>query len=106
MELLRDLLDIEDAVETVTNAEDVETAKPAPDIVEVALRKAGVDASEAVFVGDSVWDVKAATSAGVVCVAVASGGVPTAELRAAGAAVVYESVQDLLDNLGSSLLAG
>ena len=46
LERLRDLLDVEDAIETVTNAEDVETAKPAPDIVQVALEKSGVDASE------------------------------------------------------------
>lgn len=105
LEMLRDLLDIEDAIETVTNADDVDTAKPAPDIVQVALERAGVNALQAVFVGDAVWDMQAAQSAGVVAVAVASGGVPPSELREAGAAAVYESVQDLLDGLDGSLLS-
>lgn len=104
LEMLRDLLDVEDAIETVTNAEDVETAKPAPDIVQVALERAGVDAAEAVFVGDAVWDVQAARDAGVVCVAVTSGGVHTTELKQAGAAATYDTVQDLLDHLDESLL--
>ena len=105
LEMLRDLLDVEDALEAVTNAEDVETAKPAPDIVQVALERAGVQASDAVFVGDAVWDVQAARDAGVVCVAVTSGGVHRAELKDAGAAATYDTVQDLLDDFDESLLS-
>jgi HAD superfamily hydrolase (TIGR01509 family) len=104
LEMLRELLDVEDAVETVTNADDVETAKPEPDIVTVALERAGVDAADAVFVGDAVWDVKAANAAGVVCVAVATGGMHVAELREAGAAATYDGVAALLDGLDESLL--
>jgi HAD superfamily hydrolase (TIGR01509 family) len=104
LEMLRELLDVEDAVETVTNAEDVETAKPEPDIVSVALERAGVEAAEAVFVGDAVWDVKAANAAGVICVAVTSGGSHTAALRDAGAAATYDTVSGLLDGLDDSLL--
>jgi HAD superfamily hydrolase (TIGR01509 family) len=48
---------------TVTSSEDVQTAKPDPAIVEIALRRAGVSASRAVFVGDSGWEAKA----GVCC---------------------------------------
>jgi HAD superfamily hydrolase (TIGR01509 family) len=104
LEMLRELLDVEDAIEAVTNAEDVETAKPQPDIVSVALERAGVDAADAVFVGDAIWDVKAANAAGVICVAVNSGGRHTAELREAGAAATYDSVGALLDGLEDSLL--
>jgi HAD superfamily hydrolase (TIGR01509 family) len=105
LETLRDLLDVEDAVEAVTNAEDVDTAKPAPDIVTVALERAGVAASDAIFVGDTVWDVLAAKDAGVRCVAVTSGGVHTDELRDAGAVATYDTVRDLLNGLDGSLLA-
>ena len=66
--VLRRLLDVEDAVDAVTNADDVETAKPSPDIVSVALERVGVPASEAIFVGDAVWDVRAADALGVVCI--------------------------------------
>jgi HAD superfamily hydrolase (TIGR01509 family) len=106
LEMLRKLLDIEEAIEAVTNADDVGTAKPQPDIVSVALERAGVDASEAVFVGDAVWDVKAAKAAGVICVGVTSGGSHAAALRDAGAAATYESVSGLLDALDESLLTG
>jgi len=97
LERLRGLLGVEDAIETVTNAEDVDTAKPAPDIVQVALQRAEVDANEAIFVGDTVWDVQAASKAGVACIAVTSGGVHEAELRKAGAARLYPTVRGLLD---------
>ncbi len=104
LEMLRDLLDVEDAVQTVTNAEDVDTAKPAPDIVSVALERSGVDAASAVFLGDAVWDVEAAKRAGVRCVAVSSGGRHTDELLDAGAIATYDTVRDLLDGLEASPL--
>jgi HAD superfamily hydrolase (TIGR01509 family) len=102
---LRDLLDVEDAIETVTNAEDVETAKPAPDIVQVALEKSGSDASETIFVGDTVWDVRAAADAGVACVAVQSGGIHEQALRDAGAVAVYETIRELRADLEARGLA-
>jgi beta-phosphoglucomutase-like phosphatase (HAD superfamily) len=42
LELLRSILDVEDAVAEITAAEDVKAAKPAPDLVDVALHRAGV----------------------------------------------------------------
>jgi phosphoglycolate phosphatase-like HAD superfamily hydrolase len=80
----------------------VDTAKPQPDIVQVALERAGVSADRAVFVGDTVWDGKASTSADVAFVAVRSGGVSRAELEEAGASVVYDGPGDLLANLDES----
>ena len=82
--------------------EDVEEAKPRPDIVEVALDKAGVVATEAVFVGDTVWDVEAAKRAGVACIGVLSGGVSRGELENAGAAAVFENTEDLLVHFADS----
>jgi HAD superfamily hydrolase (TIGR01509 family) len=105
LERLRDLLDVEDAIETVTNAEDVETAKPAPDIVQVALEKSGSAASETIFVGDTVWDVRAAADAGVACVAVQSGGIHEQALRDAGAVAVYETIRELRADLEARGLA-
>ena len=57
------------------------------------------------FVGDAVWDVEAAKAAGVRCIAVCSGGVARSDLLAAGADQTYDSVQDLLSDYDSSLLA-
>lgn len=106
LKLLREILDVEDQLFAVTSSEDVETAKPRPDIVQVALERAGVDAERAVFVGDTVWDVEAAAKAGVATIGVRSGGIGAAELRDAGAVEVYDDAADILANLGSSAIAG
>jgi len=83
---LRAALDAEDAIDEATFAGDVESSKPAPDLVEVALDKAGVPAGQAVFIGDTVWDVHACQKAGVPCIGVLTGGVSRDELTSAGAA--------------------
>ncbi|MCU1583913.1 MAG: family hydrolase [Microbacteriaceae bacterium] len=105
LQLLRSALKIEDDVATVTSAADVGEAKPAPDVVQVALQRAGVDAENAVMVGDTVWDVEAANRAGVRCVALRSGGTGGAELSAAGAIAVYDDAADLLAHFDASPLA-
>ena len=57
----------------------------------MALERVGVPAKEAVFTGDTVWDVRACQKAGVPCIGLLSGD----ELTAAGAAEVYpEAVND------------
>ncbi|MEF2976566.1 HAD family hydrolase [Subtercola sp. YIM 133946] len=102
---LRAALDSEDALYAVTSADDVETAKPEPDVVTVALQKAGVEPGSAIMVGDTVWDIEAASKAGVRCIAVKSGGIGAAELRDAGAIEVYDDVAALLAALDSSAIA-
>ena len=83
----------------IVNSSDVEQAKPAPDIFELALEKAGARANETIAVGDSVWDVEAAREAGVRTVAVLTGGAFGAEeLKEAGAIEVYEDCATLLDS--------
>jgi phosphoglycolate phosphatase-like HAD superfamily hydrolase len=81
----------------------VEESKPAPELVEVAL--AAVDAQAALVVGDTVWDVEAAAKAGAPCVGLLTGGLPEAELRAAGAVAVFGTPQELVDNFDSALEA-
>ena len=81
-------------------------SKPAPDLVRVALDKAGVPPDAAVFVGDTVWDVQASGKAGVPCIGLLSGGIGRDELMAAGAAEVYPGPAELLAGLHASLLGG
>ena len=88
-----DQLDARDLVDAWTESSDVEATKPEPDLIEAALEKAGT--REAVMVGDTVWDCKAAGRAGVPAIAVLSGGFGRDELEAAGAVEVLESVADL-----------
>ena len=88
-----DLLDVRDTVKAWTTSADVEATKPEPDLVETALEKAGT--RDAVMVGDTVWDCKAAGRAGIPTVAVLSGGFGRDELIDAGAREVVDSVADL-----------
>lgn len=104
--VLRDVLKVDDHVAHMTSSGDVETAKPEPDLIEVALARAGVEPQQAVLVGDTIYDVIAASRAGVRTVGVLSGGVPAAELLGAGAVAVYDHVAALLADLGGSPLAG
>ncbi|PSL52839.1 HAD superfamily hydrolase (TIGR01509 family)/HAD superfamily hydrolase (TIGR01549 family) [Saccharothrix carnea] len=81
-----------------TSSDDVEDTKPAPDLIEVALRR--VDrASRAVVIGDSVWDCEAARRAGLPSVCLRTGGFGDAELREAGASAVYEELDELRADL-------
>ena len=105
LERLRAVLGLDDVVDGVASAKDVEDAKPAPDLSESALELAGVPAERAVMVGDAVWDVIAAQRAGVACVGVLTGGTSEAELLEAGAVAVYRDVATLLAELDASPLA-
>jgi HAD superfamily hydrolase (TIGR01509 family) len=101
---LRRVLDRDDIVSAVTSSEDVEVAKPEPGIVEVALNKAGVEPDRAVFVGDTVWDIRAAARAGVSCICLESGGIDRRLLFAEGAVAVFENPLDLVDHLDDSMI--
>jgi HAD superfamily hydrolase (TIGR01509 family) len=91
-------LEAEDKIDGVVNSSAVENPKPAPDIFEEALRRAGATEDETVAVGDALWDVEAAREAGIRTVAVLSGGAfHKEELEEAGAAAVYEDCAALLE---------
>ncbi|MEV5017788.1 HAD family hydrolase [Streptomyces sp. NPDC053780] len=102
---LRRAIDADDAIAATASADDVEAGKPSPEPVEHALELAGVPAERAVFVGDTVWDMRAGSRAGVRCVAVLCGGLPRADLEEAGADAVYGDPADLLASLERSPLA-
>jgi HAD superfamily hydrolase (TIGR01509 family) len=102
---LRAALDADDAIADATSSSEAEESKPAPDLVTIALERAGVPPERAVFVGDAVWDVHACRRAGVPCIAVLTGGVGAEELRAAGAVAIYKGPADLLRHFDESPLA-
>ena len=105
LEILCMVLDSDDLVDAVTSSKDVDTAEPKPDIIEVALDRAGVDAAHAVFVGDAVWDVEACEHAGVPAICVLSGGVSRGELETAGAKGLFENVREPCDRLDTTSIA-
>ncbi len=100
-----DLLEARDLADAWTTSADVGATKPAPDLVNAALERVGGSADDAVMVGDTPWDVKAAGAAGVETIAVLSGGFAIEELRESGARDVFESAAELVAALGRTPLA-
>jgi beta-phosphoglucomutase-like phosphatase (HAD superfamily) len=92
-------LGVEDLVQYATSADEAEHSKPCSDIFEAAL--AGLDGvlrADAIVVGDTPYDVRAATKARLKTVTVLSGGFTEDTLLRAGGIAVYLDIADLLDH--------
>jgi phosphoglycolate phosphatase-like HAD superfamily hydrolase len=92
------MLCIGDDVPVVTGDE-VQRAKPEPDLFFAAAKKRKMDLEHGVVVGDSVWDRLAAQRAHALGVGLLAGGYGEEELARAGAYRVYRDSQDLLEHL-------
>jgi HAD superfamily hydrolase (TIGR01509 family) len=95
-----DLLDARELADGWTDSSSVQHTKPAPDLVEAALKL--VDSDEGVMIGDSTWDCEAAKAVGVDTIAVRTGGFGADELREAGAIAVFESIAELRERLAET----
>lgn len=87
----------------IISRDDVEHAKPNPDLWIAGATRLGVPIEQCIAIGDSVWDLLAARRARALGVALLSGGYGAEELERAGAYRVYEDPADLLlhiDELG------
>ncbi len=95
---------ISDLVETETSKDDAGKSKPHPDIFAAALKQLGhPSADETVVIGDTPYDIEAASRAGLSTIAVRCGGFPEDSLR--GAIAIYDSPADLLAHYDTSPLA-
>ena len=83
----------------VITRDQVDHAKPDPDLFLAAAQKLGVKTSASVVVGDSVWDLLAARRATALGVGLLSGGYGQEELERAGAYRVYQDPADLFRHL-------
>lgn len=92
------LLGLSDDVPIITR-DLVRHAKPDPDLFLAAAEKLGVDISDSVVVGDSIWDLLAARRARALSIGLLSGGYGREELERAGAYRVYNDPADLLRHL-------
>jgi HAD superfamily hydrolase (TIGR01509 family) len=100
------LLDIAGAkslLDDWTSSDDAEESKPAPDIIEAALKRAGAPPARAVMIGDTPYDIAAARRAGVRVIAFRSGGWLDPDLS--GAIEIYDGPWDLLERIEASLLS-
>jgi HAD superfamily hydrolase (TIGR01509 family) len=92
------LIGVEGLPDAVISSDDVETTKPAPDVLRLAHERAAPELGpEAVLVvGDATWDCEAARRAGMTPVGVLCGGFSRHELCEAGAAAVFATLGELL----------
>jgi HAD superfamily hydrolase (TIGR01549 family) len=104
-QLLEALACDEGVIEEVVHGDMVGSSKPAPDIFAVALDHLDLDPVQTMVVGDTRWDIEAATKIGLDVVTVLTGGWTRRDLQDAGAVAVYDDVAELLARLDDSPLA-
>lgn len=89
-------LGVDPEVTPVVTRDQVKYAKPDPDLFLAAAERLGAPIEQAVVVGDSIWDMLAATRCRALGVGLLSGGYGLEELQESGAIRVYEDPADLL----------
>jgi HAD superfamily hydrolase (TIGR01549 family) len=99
-----EVANIADLIDVTTSADDVERSKPHPDVFCAALARLQLPAADAVVVGDSPYDVQAASRAGARCVGLLCGGFARELLESAGAVAIYRDPADLHAHFASSPL--
>ncbi|HZG40296.1 MAG TPA: HAD family hydrolase [Nodosilinea sp.] len=103
LSVMLEVAKVDDLLHEATTSSDAENSKPAPDIVEAALKKAQMAPDRVVMLADTPYDIEAASKAGVDVIAVRSGGFSDEDL--AGAIAIYDHPADLLQHYDSSPLA-
>jgi len=99
---LLEAAEVADLMEEKATASDAKRSKPDPDIVEAAIEESGIPPHKLVMIGDTPYDIEAATRAKVRTIAFRSGGWSDADLH--GAVEIYDGPADLLARYDSSLL--
>jgi HAD superfamily hydrolase (TIGR01509 family) len=85
---------------TIVDGQQVQHAKPAPDLLLLAGSRLGLPPARCWAVGDSTWDMRAAVAAGMTAIGVTAGSAVSSEaLRQAGAALVVGTLLDLAATL-------
>ena len=100
---LLEAAEVHDLMEDKATASDAKRSKPDPDIVHAAIEESEISSKNLVMIGDTPYDIEAATRAKVRVIAFRSGGWTDEAL--AGAAEIYDGPADLLARYDSSLLA-
>jgi HAD superfamily hydrolase (TIGR01509 family) len=80
----------------IIDGSNVEHAKPAPDLLLLAARELDIAPSHGCYVGDAVWDMRAAAAAGMPVIGVVSGSATAAELIEAGALFTVDDLTQLV----------
>ena len=84
---------------TLVTRDQVNYAKPDPDLFVEAARRLGATTQGSYVIGDSIWDMLAAARCGALGIGLLSGGYGREELTDAGALRVYDDPADMLHHL-------
>jgi HAD superfamily hydrolase (TIGR01509 family) len=98
------IMRVEDLLDEATSADDVDRAKPHPDVFSAALKRLNLKAKDCIALGDTPYDAEAAGKAGLRTIGVETGGWKREELMEAGCVEVYANVAELLDNIENSAI--
>jgi HAD superfamily hydrolase (TIGR01509 family) len=93
---------VDGLMEEKATASDAKRSKPDPDIVQAAIDESGIPKNNLVMIGDTPYDVEAASKAGVRTIGFLSGGWTREDLK--GAAEIYNDPADLLAHYDTSLV--
>jgi HAD superfamily hydrolase (TIGR01509 family) len=91
-------------LDQIATAEDASESKPAPHILQAAIRKLKIAPTECVMIGDTPYDADTARDAGAVSLGVICGKMNDAEtLRSAGMRKIYRDPADVAQHLSEAL---
>ncbi|KQP10381.1 MAG: HAD family hydrolase [Methylobacterium sp.] len=107
LKVYKKIADIQDLIDIETSSDDAEESKPNPDIFVAALKRLdGIEAGDAIVVGDTPYDAEAAGKAGIRTIGLLSGGWTAEELKQSGCIATYRDPADLLAHYTTSPLVG
>lgn len=95
-DLTLDFLELNSFFDVVITVDDTKSHKPSPDPVLAALNRLGKKQEQAIFIGDSPFDILSGRSAGVATAAVSWGMASLSELREHKPTVCLQSWPELL----------
>jgi len=92
-------LEVDPGEAVVITRDMVRHAKPDPDLFIEAARRLGTTTHGSYVIGDSIWDMYAASRCGALGIGLLSGGYGKDELERAGAMRVFDDPADMLEHL-------
>ena len=98
------IMRIGDLVDEATSADDVDRAKPHPDVFSATLKRLRLRAKDCIALGDTPYDAESAGKAGLRTIGVETGGWTHDELMDAGCVEVYASVAEILERVDESAI--
>lgn len=101
LDRFRQLLDSDPWIDGATSSDDADESKPDAEIFDVAIDRYRLDRAATIAIGDTIWDAKAATKAGVGFIGVRTGGAHPDELRREGAIEIYRDAAAVVEAMAS-----